>query len=188
MTLREQLEEDQISELRESRRKVGELLPVVVDQFGRILNGRHRREAGWKSQLVMPVKDDVDFRRKRLHFLVQRKSSQAEHAEAFTALCEALEKQGVAKEDIAEQVVKNESPFDRSYTYSLIPNRFKKTTSPRGARQESGTAGLYGDELLVARSREFAPPPPPPPRIEHCPGCGCSLMVTREKLELVEPA
>jgi len=120
-----ELEEDQLSDLKTSRKVVGELLPIVKDQKGRILNGRHRRAAGWKSTVVMVVTDDLDFLVKRLHFLVQRRASTAEQSEVVIGICAELEKRSVPLGKIASKVVQEISPWEPSYTYSLIPDRYK---------------------------------------------------------------
>ena len=81
------LEEEQLSDLGSSRKIAGKLLPVVKDQQGRVLNGRHRLAAGWKSSVVKPVSDDLDFLLKRLHFLVHCRASAAEQSEVLVGIC-----------------------------------------------------------------------------------------------------
>jgi len=125
------LQEDTIYELTRSRKIVGELLPICIAKGGghdgEILNGRHRNEAGWRARVEVEVADDLDFHLKRLHFLVQRGTAQAEHASALGAVCEDLERKGMEPGKIAKEVVEKLSPFQKSYTYELIPDRFKRS-------------------------------------------------------------
>ena len=164
-------EEDVINDLRMSRKLVGELLPVIKDQKGRILNGRHRKLAGWRSEVVLPVKDDLDFYIKRLHFLVQRKASIAEQAESIRLICEELSKRGMPDDQIMEHVVTKISPWGRSWTYELIPDRFK-----REHKQYKIHSVDFQDRPVMVGGVEVSPSPLPSERDSlewPCHTCGC---------------
>ena len=183
-----QPDDDQVGELKRSRTLVGELLPVVVDQTGRVLNGRHRRRAGWRSTVTVSVSDELDFLVKRLHFLVQRRSSQAEHAEAFAAICAELERRGMEAAAIAEHVVARISPFEKSYTYALVQERFKSARAARyGQQAEAPTVGtsppftsITDASGVVIRQRTGAAQQ----QTVSCPNCFTPLRIVAGRLEL----
>jgi hypothetical protein len=126
------LETDNVSDLRRSRKIVGELMPVVrakgsPHHDGETLNGRHRKEAGWSSVVEMQIETDLDFWVRRLHFLVQRRSTEQELMETFDNICSELEKGGHKTETVAHYVVANLSPFKEGYTLALIKDRYKRS-------------------------------------------------------------
>lgn len=185
------LEKDQLSDLRASRKIVGELLPVVKDQRGRVLNGRHRLAVGWKSTVVMPVNDDLDFLIRRLHFLVQRRASAAEQSEVVIGICEELERHGVPAEKVASKLVQEISPWESSYTYSLIPDRYKSGVGR--PRAEFPSTGNSSERFLQVQTREGEPPV----RIREdsdrrtqetftCPSCHALLRRVSHGLELAQ--
>jgi hypothetical protein len=182
------LEEEQLSDLRTSRKIVGELLPVVKDQQGRVLNGRHRLAAGWRSTVVMPVRDDLDFLLKRLHFLVQRRASAAEQSEVITGICRELERQGIPPGKIASKVVQEISPWESSYTYSLIPDRYKSAVGR--PRAEFPVAGNSHETLLRVQTVVGEPPvrvrdnQAQADRTFVCPNCHAQLRRVSYGLEL----
>jgi hypothetical protein len=53
------LERGLISSLRESRKRWGELYPIIKAKNGRVIDGRHRRAAGWESSITLDVEDDI---------------------------------------------------------------------------------------------------------------------------------
>jgi hypothetical protein len=183
------LEEEQLSDLKSSRKIVGELLPVVKDQQGRVLNGRHRLAAGWKSSVVMPVRDDLDFLLKRLHFLVQRRASAAEQSEVITSICKELERQGIPTEKIASKVVREISPWESSYTYEVIPDRYKSAVGR--PRAEFPVGGNSQRTMLRVQTSDGEPPvrvredsPAPAERSYPCPNCHTMLRKVSFGLEL----
>jgi hypothetical protein len=144
-----ELQSEIVDELDRSRKIKGELSPIIVDQFGNVLNGRHRKAAGWQSIRVIPVKDDLDRAMVKLQFMVQRRATQAEHIELLTEICIRLEEQGRDPITIADYVAKHFSPFERSYTYALIPNRYKRATGrPRGPSLDRHTPSPAREEKV----------------------------------------
>jgi len=169
------LQDDIVDELMASRRLVGELLPIIKDQHGRILNGRHRKKAGWTSEVTVPVKDDLDYFIKRLHYTaVQRTSSMAEHAEAISLVCGELERTGMTSDSILPHILNKVSPFKRAYTYDLVPDRYKRGYHPR---QEKVQQTDFPQRVQVVGGLEISPALLPSERndvIEYpCSRCGC---------------
>jgi site-specific DNA-methyltransferase (adenine-specific) len=69
--------------LKKSVKEVGQIFPVIKDQYGNILDGRHRKQVdpNWKETIV-EVKDEVEALRIRVHAnLVRRKVSNEEKRE-----------------------------------------------------------------------------------------------------------
>jgi len=179
------LNEDIVEELGRSRDIVGELLPVIVDQKGRVINGRHRLEAGWRSKVVWNVKDDRDYALKRLHFLgVQRQSTISERAEAIGFLCQALEADGLSGKALIDKVLE-ESPWGTAYTYEFIPNRYKRSggydRAPRQGRPELHSVELepviQDKKSGVVMQRSTTPLGDPRPVVRSCPNCHVGLRV-----------
>jgi hypothetical protein len=125
-------EKEHVEDLKRSRKLVGEIDAVVKDQFGRIIAGRHRSAAGWKTKRVLESKDNLDYLVKRLHSTVQRHSTLEEQSQMFRAICEEIEKQGkIPKEKIGHYVLTHISPYKQTYTQDLIPDEFKQQSKQR---------------------------------------------------------
>lgn len=188
------LDQEQVKDLKRSKRIVGEIDPVILDQRGRAISGRHRKAAGWKTRRVVKVKDELDYLVKRLHMTVQRHSSQQEQAELFRGICKQIENQGrIDKEKIGKFVLDNISPFEKSYTTELLPDEYKRRyhSIVRGADNSTASnaleltiRGVHFRRLsveqtggAVASLKETAPE-----RERSCPYCERALLITDDYL------
>ena len=163
---------------------IGELHAILYDlRSQEPVDGLHRSATpgGWKKRENITTFDDLDFYVKRLHATSQRAPSQAEHEELFEAICEELAKLGMEERECGQFLRDHISNFGKSYTYSLIPKRFKKETSPTGPRvrqpdsppesvtdKESGIELTRSTESISARA----------PGLTNCPNCNAALRIT----------
>jgi hypothetical protein len=101
--------------LARSRRLHWELTPILIDQNGRIIDGWHRKAAGWKRFKVLQVKDDLHYWILRLHANVQASDGLAPHKNELIAnfwmIGLELERKGIDRHKICRRIVSKISPF-----------------------------------------------------------------------------
>lgn len=118
---------DAVKELKRSRLSVGELLPVVIDRrTNKVISGNHRLKAGWHKREYVTTKDDVEAAKLTLHYNVGRKGMPPEEiVTMLVALGDALLTAGKKPGSQVMQQIFEMSPWEDSYTYEMIPRRFK---------------------------------------------------------------
>ena len=120
-----ELDDEVVRLLKRSKEQQGYLVPIVVDQNGEVLSGRHRQKADeqWTTRSVQ-VKDELDRLLKIVHFNVQRRPTQKETAERLLAIAEILEKQGVVEHDICRAMA-TVLPYSQRHIERLLPAKYK---------------------------------------------------------------
>jgi len=178
------LDEDQVEQLKRSKRSVGELTPIVKDtRTGKIISGLHRERAGWKKVVWIDTKDDLQFWKLKMHFNIQRELPPAEWAEMFTAYAEAMEKSGLSNKEIVDALIAD-SPFHPNYTYEYIPDRYKQFRPSRFQEPEKSPVQIpeHLPPTVIEREDEVGP------KLAEvrCP-CGCDwvMYVDRRTFEVV---
>ncbi len=140
--------------LKSSRRIIGEASPIVVDYDGEILSGRHRKEAGWlrvhrvdsrklaeKWNFTPEIAKDMV----RLHLNIQRKPSKKETEIIIKRIAVNLEKMGVPKEQISNEIAKY-VPYSRKYILQILPDEYKQS--------EKVIAGKKSFSVRMSRTEE----------------------------------
>lgn len=127
----EELDENVVDLLKRSAEQQGELLPVIKDQDGNILSGRHRKAAKseWRESTVM-VTDELDRLLKIIHFNVQRRPTQQETAGRLLQIAEILEGRGVQIDDICRQIAEI-VPYSLRHIQRLLPDKYKHVEMKR---------------------------------------------------------
>jgi hypothetical protein len=119
------LDREVLEQLKLSRQQVGYLLPVVKDQHGFIISGRHRKAAdqNW-PEITLTVKDELDRVLKAIHYNVQRRPSVKETASRLLQVAELLEKRGVPTAEVLPQICKL-VPYSERWVRQLLPDKYK---------------------------------------------------------------
>jgi hypothetical protein len=165
--------DDLTLELERSRKLVGELYPVLVDQHGTIISGNHRLAAGWKSRQKIVVKDKLDELMKRQAAMIQHQNVANDHIALLREMCEEVEKKGIPKHKVGKYVVDHCSALHKTYTYELIPNEYKVQTKPCKEKiplAESTITGIQNIGGTTVRVRESPAMVPTLDRVV-CPTC-----------------
>lgn len=70
-------------DLKSSERNVGQLLPIIKDEHGRIVDGLHRTEANskWRVEVRKEIKTDEDYWKARAHLNFSRRNAHEAKAE-----------------------------------------------------------------------------------------------------------
>jgi len=115
-----------VQQLKRSKNQQGFLTPIVKDQYGNILSGRHRHLADkdWPEQTVQ-VEDALDRAVKTIHYNVQRRPSQQETEGRLLEIAEILESRGIAKSDICRNLTKL-IPYSERHIERLLPAEYKR--------------------------------------------------------------
>ena len=175
-----------IERLKRSKKVVGERYPVLWDdRRNEPVAGSHRLRSGWKWVKHIRTKDDLEFWRLKMHENVQRGVPMSEFAHDLIAYGEVMEKAGASNEEIIKELL-TVSYFDRAYTYTFIPSKWKGTTRPVGKIRKSESldasniSPLAGEPVIETRSPDehFF-------RQHECPNCHTMLRVTATGLEIV---
>jgi len=120
------LQDDAVSELRKSRKVVGELSSVIWDdRRNEPVSGAHRVKAGWKRIDHIRTKDDLEFFKLKLHHNIQRQMPPGEKVGLLAAYGDALLKSGKSPGTEIMDLLLEVSPWDERYTYEMVPRRFK---------------------------------------------------------------
>ena len=85
--------------LNESEKAVGQLLPIIKDAHGKIVDGLHREESNpnWKTEVRPEIKTDEDYWKARAHLNFTRRNAQEAREEKLKivdSLAEYYQKQG----------------------------------------------------------------------------------------------
>lgn len=118
-------DEEIVEWLRRSREQIGELEPVYITPEGEVLDGKHRLKAypGWKTKTL-----EVEGSQKiiqRIHRNIHRRLGKRELKEAIIQLAAALEREGVQREHLIDEI-KKVLPFSEDYIRKMLPARFKR--------------------------------------------------------------
>lgn len=128
--------------LRKSREILGELYPVIVDETGTRLSGRHRVAAGWAGRIIVDSREiakklgldpEDDGNRAIAQILVvthsnyQRRVSEEETRKNLLALAQILELKGIPKERICAKVSEL-VPYSERWVRQLLPEQYKMPT------------------------------------------------------------
>lgn len=99
------MHKDLIEGLRKSRKLVGELQPVIKNQRGEILVGKHRHGAfpNWSS-MTIEQKDELQKLLIILHGSFQRRLSKKEVRQMHLDIAKLLEERGTPRKEIAVAV------------------------------------------------------------------------------------
>ena len=125
------VQEDDIGELRRSKKVVGELNPVIWDdRRDEVVSGAHRLKAGWKTVKHIRTRDDVEFYRLKLHYNIQRGMPPAEVVSMLANYGDALIAQGMVPGGKLMAAICEMSPWKKRYTYEMVPRRFKNEDGP----------------------------------------------------------
>jgi very-short-patch-repair endonuclease len=113
---------------------VGELLPIIENQDGKVLEGNHRLELNpkWHRKTVK-TKDRVEEILVRLHAHHRRRIPKEETQALLKELAQELLGKGVKKEDVSIEVCKI-VPFDDGYVRELLPEEFKRPEKVAAAK------------------------------------------------------
>jgi very-short-patch-repair endonuclease len=132
--LASEIDEEIVDQLKRSKEILGEIIPIIVDDDGNILSGRHRERAGWTLKhrcnidaIVSRLNCSASMAREivRLHCNVQRKPSKEETKAILLRIAKELELKGVEKKSIAGEL-KKYVPFSDRYIEELLPDEYKK--------------------------------------------------------------
>jgi len=125
------IDSDIVELLKISKEKVGFLNPVVVDQDGNILSGRHRKyaDANWTT-IVKEVKDDLERELLILHYNIQRSIPKEETQSRLMRIAKLLESSGCPNENISSTITKM-TGFSRTYVAELLPEEYKMMSKAR---------------------------------------------------------
>ena len=196
-------EEEEIEQLRRSKKLVGELYPIIIgicpEHGEEYIAGHHRKRAGWKSVIRVQCRSHLDLLQRREASTIQRKSSMNEHVERLRELCEEVWRQKLVSSpfQVCKYVVTNLSALPKSYAYDLIDNRWKRQqtkdwAAPPGSSSEFGTESTlektgyqeFGETIIVAAGD--AETDAVPFRIITCPYCSHDVKLNQKTLEIVE--
>lgn len=72
-------------DLKESEKAIGQLLPIIKDAHGRIVDGLHREKANpyWKAEIHESIKTDEDYWKQRAHLNFGRRNAHEARQEKF---------------------------------------------------------------------------------------------------------
>jgi hypothetical protein len=171
-------DEEIIKGLRKSRELIGELEPVYMTPDGEVIDGKHRLKAypGWKTHtLNVSHKDALIL---RLHRNYRRNVSKEETKQLLLELAQALEKEGIPAEQIAQKIVEL-SPYSEAYTLSLLPKKYKQ---PKKA--EAGEKAVKSTYKLLYPEKPKAEKTTTEEKkqILQCPICGAILTLGKDGL------
>ena len=129
------LDKDAVEALKKSRALVGPLVPIVKDQNGNILSGRHRKyaDANW-PEIQMEVKDQLHRELLILHFNVQRKVSREETGQRLLRIAKILEAKGRERKRICAEVTEL-TGLSREYVRQLLPEEYRMASKAREVGQ-----------------------------------------------------
>ena len=128
--------------LKKSRGVLGELYPIIKDESGVILSGKHRDAAGWTAVSLIDTKaiakklgldagDPADIAIAQalvvIHSNWQRKVSLEETKKNLVVLAQVLEAKGTPKERVCARVSEL-VPYSERWVRELLPDEFKMPT------------------------------------------------------------
>jgi hypothetical protein len=116
-----------IQELKDSSKKIGQLYPILLDNYGRIIDGEHRSKVDpeWRSIKLDYIKTEKDlFIAKIACNTIRRKPSKAEKSEILTKLAEIYLKEGIAVGKIAYSL-SEETGMSYRWIAKYLPAKYK---------------------------------------------------------------
>lgn len=152
------LDREAIEQLRKSKELQGALVPIMKDQYGNIISGRHRKQVdpNWPETTV-EVKDELDRELKIIHYNVQRKPSRKETQKRLLRIAKILKAQCIAKENITAEVAKL-VPYSDRYVRELLPDDYKQEAKVRFVEVAPQTnkheASKKDEQVRVAESQK----------------------------------
>jgi len=171
-------DEEIVEWLKRSREIIGELEPVIATPDGEIIDGKHRLKAypGWKTVTVEA--EELDKIVQRIHRNIHRKMSRAETKQAIIQLALALEKKGIPKDSLIDEI-KKYTPFSEDYIRSLLPAKYKREYKKK---EKPPVKILYPE----TKAKPETPKPEAPKTVPTylCPVCGTKLKLVGNLLEV----
>ena len=126
-------------DLAESKRRVRELYPVLVDAHGNIVDGFHRLEAdpGWERRTLEHIRTPAQLWLARVVANTHRRAvSREERVEQVTSLAEALVDEGVPRAKVVSAIAEL-TTFSERYIRGLLPDEYKMMSKARFAEPSS---------------------------------------------------
>lgn len=163
----EELNQEIVENLKRSRNLLGELEPVLIDQNGNVIDGRHRLKAypGWAAKTIQ-ISDRKSAIIYRLHKNFRRDVSKDELRKLLDELALILKQEGIPQERIAREIV-HLSPYSESYTLSLLSKKYKEPKSVKAAK------ATY--RVLYQEKNQQPPKKREDEKVYTCPICGTAL-------------
>jgi hypothetical protein len=105
--------------LKESENAIGQLLPIITDATGKIVDGLHRHEANlnWRTEVREEIKTEEDYWKARAHLNFSRRNAheaRQEKLEIINNLAEYYLKQGL---EVSKKYVLNTKPITAGMPY-----------------------------------------------------------------------
>ena len=129
-----------LDELKRSREQVGCLYPVLVDQYGKIIDGRHRKAVfpDWPESRT-EVQSPIQRLQMIIHRNLRRTVPPSETKENIIKLAVELQKGGAFPGEIAKKIHAL-VPYSEAYIRMLLPVEFKDPAHVESALQQNRTA------------------------------------------------
>ena len=120
------IDKELVEALRRSKARLGYLSPIVRDQNGNIISGRHRKyaDANWPT-VTREVKDDLEREILAIHYNIQRIIPREETQNRLLRIAKILEQQGVKPGEVSSKII-SLTGLSRSYVYELLPEQHKR--------------------------------------------------------------
>lgn len=116
-----------IQEIKESSHKIGQLYPILLDHYGRIIDGKHRSKVDpqWRSVKLDHIKTEKELFIARIACnTIRRNASKTEKKEILTKLAEIYIKEGIAVGKIAYSL-SEETGMSYRWVAKYLPAKFK---------------------------------------------------------------
>ncbi|MFX1534200.1 MAG: ParB N-terminal domain-containing protein [Promethearchaeota archaeon] len=133
----------QIRDIKSSSEKIGQLYPILVDNFGQIIDGEHRYKAdkNWKKVKLENIKTTKDLLIARLACnTVRRTTTSKEKTELLDKLGEICQNEGVSIGRISYELM-YQTGMSYRWIAKYLPKRFKdsrrvrKTHGPKKSKK-----------------------------------------------------
>ena len=126
-----------LEELKRSKQQVGFLNPVLVDQEGKIIDGRHRKAIfpDW-PEIQKEIENPIQRIQTIIHSNLRRVVSQSETRENLIKLAVELKKAGKAPGEIVKGI-HDLVPYTEAYIRMLLPPEFKDLDHRTSALQQN---------------------------------------------------
>ena len=150
-----------LEELKRSKQQVGFLNPVLVDQEGKIIDGRHRKAiySDW-PEIQKEVQSPIHRLQMIIHQNLRRVVSQSETRENLIKLAIELKKTGLAPGEIVKRV-HDLVPYTEAYIRMLLPSEFKDSDHRASALQQDPWNKDPVAQLSCATEQPTQPAIPP---------------------------
>jgi len=176
----ESSENEIIEGLRKSKAVIGELYPVLKRKdTGEIIDGSMRKRADptWIEKEV-EIKSEKEAILYRLYANYRRRVSAKETKVQIIALAEALEREGVPREQIAQKLAEL-TPYSERWIRYLLPAKYKVVEKTKKTLKKP--EGGY-EEVLPHPSEETRKPIEEKVKTYQCPVCGTTLKLVGDLL------